>query len=304
MSRRRERSYSRHTGRRRSRSRNRSRRMEERRDTGSRRKRSTRERYRTVLKTSSDRDPRHRHRSSSRRYRAPEQHRRGSSRYQRRADEVDYYRQRSRSKRSRRRVQVVFQDPRKSVHRSRDRVRRRSQRPYRSRSRIVRRNSRRAGRRSLSQSRVHSEDLWVPRRRRNQRTIRSASKPEEKKSSLETKVSMTVPQPDDAPVGPSPAQATRFQFPTDPKGGFASAMSAIACNAGAEAKGIFSNLPKGGEHFKDEFAQALALKLNLTTTQRANEKALMDMTKSNSIADLKQSIQARGALYGELLDPA
>ena len=82
-------------------------------------------------------------------------------------------------------------------------------------------------------------------------------------------------------------------------------MSAIACNAGAEAKGIFSNLPSGGEHFKDEFAQALALKLNLTTTQRANEKALTDLTKSNSSsADLKQAVQARAALYGELLDPS
>ena len=68
---------------------------------------------------------------------------------------------------------------------------------------------------------------------------------------------------------------------------------------------IFSNLSRGGEPFKDAFAQALALKLNLTTTQRANEKALKDITKSSgATADLKQALQARAALYGELLEPS
>ena len=82
-------------------------------------------------------------------------------------------------------------------------------------------------------------------------------------------------------------------------------MSAIAGNAGASTKGIFSNLSMGGKHFKEEFAQALALKLNITTTQRANEKALMDLTKaSGSTAGLKQALQARAALYGDLLEPS
>ena len=115
---------------------------------------------------------------------------------------------------------------------------------------------------------------------------------------------MTVPQSGGPPVGPTQVQDETFQYPTNPGGDFAKAMSSIACNAGAETKGIFSNLYQGGEHFKDEFAQALALKLNLTTTQRANEKALLDLTKSNgSSAGLKQALQARAAMYGELLDP-
>ena len=61
-------------------------------------------------------------------------------------------------------------------------------------------------------------------------------------------------------------------------------MSAIACNAGDKAKGIFCGLAGGDETFKDEFAQALALKLNFTTTQRANEKALKDLTNANGSA--------------------
>ena len=82
-------------------------------------------------------------------------------------------------------------------------------------------------------------------------------------------------------------------------------MSAIACNAGENTKGIFSNLCIWGEPFEDEIAQALALKLNLTTAQRANEKALTDLTKSNGAsAGLKQAVQARAALYGELLEPS
>ena len=81
-------------------------------------------------------------------------------------------------------------------------------------------------------------------------------------------------------------------------------MSAIACNAGDNTKGTFSNLSQGGEPFKDELAQALALKLNLTTTQRTNEKALTDLTKaSGRSTGLKQALQARAALYGNLLDP-
>ena len=82
-------------------------------------------------------------------------------------------------------------------------------------------------------------------------------------------------------------------------------MSAIASNASDNTKGIFSNLARGGESFKDEIAQALALKLGATTTQHANEKSLRELTKTNGKkAGLKQSVQARAALYGELLEPA
>ena len=42
-----------------------------------------------------------------------------------------------------------------------------------------------------------------------------------------------------------PATSKSFPFPSDPGGEFVQAMSTIACNAGAEAKGIFSNLSGG-----------------------------------------------------------
>ena len=81
-------------------------------------------------------------------------------------------------------------------------------------------------------------------------------------------------------------------------------MSAVACNAGENTTGTFSILSAWGEPIKDEFTKALALKLNLTTAQRANEKALTDLTKSSGgSAGLKQALQARAALYGELLEP-
>ena len=61
----------------------------------------------------------------------------------------------------------------------------------------------------------------------------------------------------------------------------------------------------GNNNFKEYVSQALALKLNLKTTQQANEKALLDIKKSRgSSAGLKQASQARAAIYGDLLDPA
>ena len=70
-------------------------------------------------------------------------------------------------------------------------------------------------------------------------------------------------------------------------------------------KALFLICLGGGETFKDEITHALALQLNLTTTQRANEKALAELAKtSGKTAGLKEAIQARAALYGELLDPS
>ena len=82
-------------------------------------------------------------------------------------------------------------------------------------------------------------------------------------------------------------------------------MSAIACNAESQAKGVFSRIANGQDNFRDELSQALALKLNFKTTQQANEKALLSLLKSKGKAtDLKQTLQARSALYGEMLDPS
>ena len=96
-----------------------------------------------------------------------------------------------------------------------------------------------------------------------------------------------------------------FQFPTEKNGSFARAMSAIACHAEVGAQGRFNLVSGGNETFKEYVSQALELKLNLKTTQQANEKALLDIKKSRgSSAGLKQALQARAAIYGDLLDPS
>ena len=68
-----------------------------------------------------------------------------------------------------------------------------------------------------------------------------------------------------------------FQFPTEQNGSFTRAMSAIAGNAEVGAQGKFNLVSGGNDNFNDYVSQALALKLNLKTTQQANEKALLNI---------------------------
>ena len=82
-----------------------------------------------------------------------------------------------------------------------------------------------------------------------------------------------------APFHPMCAQ-TNFSFPTNPSGHFAQAMSAIACNAEAGAKGVFNLVSGGDDTFKEQVTQALAIKLNLKTNQQANERALRNLLHS------------------------
>ena len=114
----------------------------------------------------------------------------------------------------------------------------------------------------------------------------------------------------------SPEERNPFQRPrsdgkhnTQPglagSGGFLQAMNAIATNAEAHTKGVFSGISGGDDNFKEQFAQALALKLNFKTTQQANEKALKQLLAAKGSAyGLKQVLQARAAIYDNLLDPA
>ena len=82
-------------------------------------------------------------------------------------------------------------------------------------------------------------------------------------------------------------------------------MGAIAYNAEVGAQGKFNLVSGGNDNFKEYVSQALALKLNLKTTQQANEKALLDIKKSRGYSTgLKQASNARAAIYGDLLDPA
>ena len=65
-----------------------------------------------------------------------------------------------------------------------------------------------------------------------------------------------------------------FDFPTRPEGKFAQAMSSVACNPVAGAKGWVPNISNHSDTFSEQVSQALAIKLNLKTTQHTNEKAL------------------------------
>ena len=59
------------------------------------------------------------------------------------------------------------------------------------------------------------------------------------------------------------------------------------------------------EQFHNEFSQAVALKLNLKTQQHANEKMLRTlMGTGGQRAVLKQAVQARAAVYEQVIDPS
>ena len=61
----------------------------------------------------------------------------------------------------------------------------------------------------------------------------------------------------------------------------------------------------GEDNFKEQFTQALALKLNFKTSQQANEKALRQLLdKKGSAYGVKQALQARAAIYDNMLDPS
>ena len=72
-------------------------------------------------------------------------------------------------------------------------------------------------------------------------------------------------------------------------------------------EGVGNGERGAGQHpdpFSEQISQALALQLNLATSQQANERALAKLTKTkNGTGGLKQTLQARAAIYGNLLDP-
>ena len=71
------------------------------------------------------------------------------------------------------------------------------------------------------------------------------------------------------------------------------------------AKGPVPSFSNNKDTFGEQISQALAIKLNLKTTQHANEKALVQLLQADSYCgELKQTLQARAAVYGTQLDPA
>ena len=97
-----------------------------------------------------------------------------------------------------------------------------------------------------------------------------------------------------------------FEYPTRFGGSFARALSTIARipAEGAKRTGHYMN-NSSTEQFHNEFSQAVALKLNLKTQQHANEKMLrILMGTGGQRAVLKQAVQARAAVYKQIVDPS
>ena len=95
-----------------------------------------------------------------------------------------------------------------------------------------------------------------------------------------------------------------YHFPTRQRGDFAQAMSAIARNLpGTDQRTDYGNQDFESK-FHEQVSHALALKLNLSTQQHANEKALGVLRKNGGErCNLKQTLQARAAIYDSGISP-
>ena len=97
--------------------------------------------------------------------------------------------------------------------------------------------------------------------------------------------------------------STTYSYPTTYNRRFAQAMSSIARNPDTGIPGrVTDHLD---DNFKTEVSQALVIKLDLKTRQHAHKKVLQKMIRSGgSCPSLKQAVQARAAVYGEVMEPA
>ena len=89
-----------------------------------------------------------------------------------------------------------------------------------------------------------------------------------------------------------------YDFPTQQKGDFANVMSAMARDSKEANKRTGLEIQNFQSKFNEQVSQALALKLNLSTHQHVNEKALEALRNGGAIrCSLKQTVQARAAIY-------
>ena len=82
-------------------------------------------------------------------------------------------------------------------------------------------------------------------------------------------------------------------------------MSTIACNPVEGSKGGVPQKSFHNDTFSEQVSQALAIKLNLKTNQHANKNALRHLVKWKTLTGgLRQTLQAKAAIYDTLLSPA
>ena len=95
-----------------------------------------------------------------------------------------------------------------------------------------------------------------------------------------------------------------FLCPTDSQGDFARAMSRIAGDPSASSQGSLFNANNLGEKLFNQIQLALAVKMGLNGPQEVRERALKNVLTSKSArGDMKQILQSRAEIYGDLLDP-
>ena len=96
-----------------------------------------------------------------------------------------------------------------------------------------------------------------------------------------------------------------FVCPTDTQGDFARAMSRIAADPSASSQGSLLNSNNLGEKLFSQIQLALAVKMGLNGPQEVRERALKNVLTSKSArGDMKQILQSRAEIYGDLLDPS
>ena len=97
-----------------------------------------------------------------------------------------------------------------------------------------------------------------------------------------------------------------YTIPSTNSGTFARAMAAMRGKPyGSVLDAFGANVEDKQRQEPSELAWAIAQKCELGSTQQFNEKALRTILKNKgSCADLKQTLKARAAVYGQLLDPS
>ena len=101
----------------------------------------------------------------------------------------------------------------------------------------------------------------------------------------------------------NPQGSGRFQYPTDPVGPFARAMSQVTCNPTTANQGTVPEQKLFGRELFEQLQMALSVQLGFNGPQQVKERALHNvLTSATARVDMKQILQSRAELYGDELD--
>ena len=96
----------------------------------------------------------------------------------------------------------------------------------------------------------------------------------------------------------------RFQYPTNPAGPFAQAMSQVTCNPTTANQGTVTEQNVMSRELFEQLQMALSVQLGFSGPQHVKERALHNgMTSATARVDTRQILRSRAELYGDELDP-